>query len=203
MRFRIFLLFFVVSGSLTGCSIFDSTVEPSYTKIINPLKVQKATSLKLHPIISQRNLEYAGVKKSEYGLVLANIYTKPEPEKVFRQALEMELQEAGFLLGEDSSFLGLKVNLLDFFVEPQINYFYATVCGVVEAEITIQTPQGDNYTRKFKGISKIYAPIWYSTIPIWGDEVYASAFEYALRNFLEKSLKGVIEIVDLIENSQS
>ena len=181
-----------------GCSIFDSTLTPEYKDISAKIKISSPVPITIGNITQEAPLGlHQGIKKSEYGMETAKIYTRPKPEFLFKEALAKELKTAGFAVHPKDfrESIQLDIHLTEYFVEPEISLFYAGVCGVIEANLVVIFLDGKSYRRKFKGMSKIYAPTWYSSLPVWGDEIYTATLEFAMRDFMKKAIPAIGTLV--------
>lgn len=187
----------LVGAMLGGCSVFDATVEPAYDRRAGTEKLSAPAHLHLINVTSTRSWQYEGVKKNEFGMVIAKIATKSRPERLVARALALELEGAGFKVNDRTArrAVQLACELQQFFVEPEIQLLKGNVTAVVKADLTVCLPGGAIYRRSFKGIGNVYSLMWYSFISVWSDHLYAAAFELALQDFTKKTVRALVELV--------
>src|SRR2546421_12354597 len=125
---------------LSGCAIIDSTISvqhehPTATARLTRQRQISLTTTRSNPEPRQ------GVKKNGYGSELASVYTDPKPEKLIRDALETELLQAGFTVGENSPG-DVSVEIQNFFAEPEVGFFAGDVYAEVDAVVSVKFDNG-------------------------------------------------------------
>ena len=196
---RLLLFFALIVVSFGGCSFVNSTIKPELKQVVTNMDVSSAVPIYLGKFVEQTGQKCQGIKKSELGIVTANVYTDPQGQELIRNALARELQQVGFVVkhGKSGKNIQIDATILEYFVEPEVRLLFARVCAVVTVDIIVSFPTDKKYRRKFKGISNIYTPLfWHSSIPIAGDSVYQTAVELALQDFLKKSVPALCQIIE-------
>ena len=174
---------------LGGCATVDSTIAVAHEKPIaaTHLKVTREVSVETVRLAAAPGIEREGVKKNGYGQDSASIFTDPKPDRIVQQALVSELGRAGFNVGEASPNL-IRVDIRQFFAEPEVGVWAADVYAVVDATVSV-TLQANKVKRRFTGIGKI-------TTMFWADGSYHDAFELALQDFFSKCVPELVRFFD-------
>lgn len=197
-----------IEKAIDSTLTFKTNLPVQHHKAVANIKISTPLSIYIGEIAAQNDLGFDGVKKNEYGIAKAKLYCKPDSVSFFKQALTLELTEAGFEVkeGYNKTELQIKAHLHQCFVEPKVSLVYATVCGVIEADIIIGFPNGTAYRRRFKGFGQTHTSIWYSVMPIFSNSLYTATLELAMNRFMKKAIPAVSELIQQqgsLENSSS
>jgi uncharacterized lipoprotein YajG len=137
--------------------------------------------------VPARGIDREGVKKNGYGQDSASIFTEPKPDQIVQQALAAELASAGFNVGKGSPNL-VRVEIHQFFIEPEVGFWAADVYAVVDATVSVTLEPG-KMKRRFNGIGKV-------TTLVWADGSYREAFQLALQDFLGKCVPEIVRLFE-------
>ena len=174
---------------LGGCATVDSTIAVGHEKPIaaTHLTAAREVSVETARTAAATGTDRQGVKKNSYGQDSASIFTEPKPDQIVQQALTAELGRAGFTVGKDSPNT-IRVEIHQFFAEPEVGLFAGDVFAVVDATVSVNLGPG-KVKRRFNGIGKV-------TTLIWADGSYRDAYQLALQDFLGKCVPEIVRLFE-------
>jgi uncharacterized lipoprotein YajG len=174
---------------LGGCATIDSTISVAHAKPIAATHLSSAHDVSVEAVRTPATAgtDRQGVKKNGYGHDSASIFTEPKPDQIVQLALASELTRAGFNVGKDSP-NAIRVEIQQFFAEPEVGAFAGDVYAVVDATVWVAL-EPNKLKRRFVGIGKV-------TTLVWADDSYKTAFEFALQDFLGKCVPELVRLFD-------
>jgi uncharacterized lipoprotein YajG len=174
---------------LGGCATVDSTIAVAHERPIAAPHLSAAREVSVEAVrtVPATGIDRDGVKKNGYGQDSASIFTEPKPDQIVQQALAAELGRAGFNVGKGSPNL-VRVEIHQFFLEPEVGIWAGDVYAVVDATISV-TLEPSKMKRRFNGIGRV-------TTLIWTDGSYQEAFQLALRDFLGKCVPEIVRLFE-------
>ena len=174
---------------LGGCATVDSTIAIAHERPIpaTHLSTAREVSVETMRTVPATGIDREGVKKNGFGQDSASIFTEPKPDQIVQQALAAELGRAGFNVGKGSPNL-VRVEIHQFFVEPEVGIWAGDVYAVVDATVSVSL-EASKVKRRFNGIGKV-------TTLIWADGSYQEAFQLALQDFLGKCVPEIVRLFE-------
>ena len=174
---------------LGGCATVDSTIAIAHERSIpaTHLSTAREVSVETTRTVPATGIDREGVKKNGFGQDSASIFTEPKPDQIVQQALAAELGRAGFNVGKGSPNL-VRVEIHQFFVEPEVGIWAGDVYAVVDATVSVSL-EASKVKRRFNGIGKV-------TTLIWADGSYQEAFQLALQDFLGKCVPEIVRLFE-------
>ena len=181
----------LLSGLVAGCPYTDSTLTLAHTPIM-----EMATSTP-YPVFLTRvsdrrpNQNRIGCKKNGIGSESADIFLDVALTDWFGGVMNEEFQRAGLSLAPNSPrVVRIEVDLLDFFVEPEVNLGSDHLFAVVHAEVTVRFPGGSTFARRFASHTD-------ETFILPTDGSYTKMLEKATMNWMAEA---VVEILRLLQS---
>lgn len=183
----VWLLLTVLSG---GCAYVDSTLTLSHMPVMEqavstPYPVFLARVSDRRP--SQNRI---GCKKGGWGSESADLFLDVRLGDWFGGVMNEEFRRAGLNLApDDPQAARIEVDLLDFFVEPEINFGSKHLFAVVHAEVTVRLPKGTTFARRFAAHTD-------DTFLMITDGSYTKMLEEAAMDWMAEA---VVEILRLLQ----
>jgi len=133
-----------------------------------------------------------GCKKNGYGSETADLFLDVKLTDWFGGVMNEEFQRAGLnLMPNDPQAARIEVDLLDFFVEPEISFLGSTrLFAVVHAEVTVRLPRGTTFARRFAAHTD-------ESFMMVTDGSYTKMIEEAMMNWMAEA---VVEVLRLIQS---
>ena len=183
------LLFF--AGLLGGCAFIDSTLTLAHTPVM-----EKAISTP-YPVFLARvsdrrpNQKRIGCKKNGYGSESADLFLDVQLTDWFGGVMNEEFRRSGLSLDpNDPQAARVEVDLLDFFVEPDVGFGSFHLFAVVHAEVIVRFPKGTTFARRFAAHSD-------EGFMMATDGSYTKMLEEAMMNWMTEA---VVEILRLLQS---
>jgi len=174
---------------LGGCATVDSTIAVAHEKPIAATRLSAAREVSVETVrtAAATGIDRDGVKKNGFGQDSASIFTEPRPDRIVQQALAAELGRAGFNVGKSSANI-IRVEIHQFFAEPEVGIFAGDVYAVVDATVSVGL-EPSKMKRRFNGIGKV-------TTLVWADGSYQEAYQLALDDFLSKCVPEIVRLFE-------
>ena len=183
------LLFF--AGLFGGCVYMDSTLTLSHTPVMEKT-VSTAYPVFLARVSDRRpNQNRIGCKKNGYGSETADLFLDVQLTDWFGGVMNEEFQRAGLSLSSNDPLAArIEVDLLDFFVEPEVGFGSLHLFAVVHAEVTMRLPMGTTFARRFAAHTD-------DTFMMATDGSYTKMIEEAMMNWIAEA---VVEVLRLLQS---
>jgi hypothetical protein len=181
-----------IAGPIGGCAYMDSTLTLAHTPVMEKA-VSTAYPVFLARVSDRRPTQNRiGCKKTGTGSESADIFLDVKLTDWFGGVMNEEFRRSGLRLApDDPQVARIEVDLLDFFVEPEIHFWSSTqLFAVVHAEVTVRLPQGTTFARRFAAHND-------ESFVLPTDGSYTKVIEEAMMNWMGEA---VVEILRLLQS---
>ena len=174
-----------------GCPFVDSTLTLAHTPVMEKT-ISTAYPVFLTRVSDRRpDRNRIGCKKNGYGSESADLFLDVKLTDWFGGVMNEEFRRSGLNLAPDNPQAALiEVDLLDFFVEPEINFGSSHLYAVVHAEVTVRLPMGTTFARRFAAHTD-------ESFMMITDGSYTKLLEDAMMNWMAEA---VVEILRLLQS---
>lgn len=138
-----FRLLILVGLSLTGaCALTQETAKLSYSPQVNAIKQENAESISvIVEVIDSRTIkDKVSAKKNGYGMEMAKIISDKDVALFLKEAIETELSNSGFDIGEGDVLVNVK--LLKFYNDFKVGMWAGDAVAEVKMTVQINKPDG-------------------------------------------------------------
>jgi uncharacterized lipoprotein YajG len=124
----------VASLSNVGCALTKDRVDIGYTPMANAPKVSGGGSVSVTASDQRPDKSRVGVKKNGYGMEMAPIESKRAVSDYVQNAIEAELKNRGFRIGEGRR---VNVSIRRFANDFKMGFFAGDAVAELEMEVTV------------------------------------------------------------------
>jgi len=195
MRFAWLILLAI--AFIPGCAFIDSTLTLEHV----PVMEKRATS-PLPVFLSRVNDRRPdptriGCKKNGMGSETADLFLDVPLTNWIGGVMNEEFKRAGLTLvgSDDRSAVRVEVDLLDFFIEPDVGMTF-DIWAVVHAEITVRFPNGTGFARRFAALSNES-----SILPTDGS--YTDQMEHSMRMWVHQVVSEIVALISTRNTARS
>lgn len=180
-----------MAGIFAGCPFVDSTLTLAHTPVMEKT-ISTAYPVFLARVSDRRSdRNRIGCKKNGYGSESADLFLDVKLTDWFGGVMNEEFRRSGLTLAPDNPrATRIEVDLLDFFVEPEVNFGSSHLYAVVHAEVTVRLPEGTTFARRFAAHSD-------EGFMMVTDGSYTKMLEEAMMNWMTEA---VVEILRLLQS---
>lgn len=179
------------AGFFAGCAYMDSTLTLAHTPVMEKT-ISTPYPVFLARVSDRRpNQNRIGCKKGGWGSESADLFLDVQLTDWFGGVMNEEFQRAGLnLTPKDPQAARIEVDLLDFFVEPEVGFGSLHLFAVVHAEVTVRLPAGTIFARRFAAHTD-------ETFMMVTDGSYTKMLEEAMMNWMAEA---VVEVLRLLQS---
>jgi len=169
----------------------DSTLTLAHTPVMEKT-ISTAYPVFLARVSDRRpNRNRIGCKKNGYGSESADLFLDVKLTDWFGGVMNEEFRRSGLSLEPDNTQAArIEVDLLDFFVEPEVNFGSFHLYAIVHAEVFIRLPKGTTFARRFAAHTD-------ESFMMVTDGSYTKMLEEAMMNWMAEA---VVEILRLLQS---
>jgi len=180
-----------LGAMFAGCAFIDSTLTLAHTPVMEKT-VSTAYPVFLAQVSDRRpNQKRIGCKKNGYGSESADLFLDVKLTDWFGGVMNEEFRRSGLSLAPDNPQAArIEVDLLDFFVEPEVNFGSFHLYAIVHAEVTVRLPMGTTFARRFAAHTD-------ESFMMVTDGSYTKMLEEAMMNWMAEA---VVEILRLLQS---
>lgn len=181
----------LLAGFFAGCAYMDSTLTLAHTPVMEKT-ISTAYPVFLTRVSDRRqNQNRIGCKKNGYGSESADLFLDVGLTDWFGGVMNEEFRRSGLSLAPDNpQSARIEVDLLDFFVEPEVNFGSFHLYAIVHAEVTVRLPKGTTFARRFAAHTD-------ESFMMVTDGSYTKVIEEAMMNWMAEA---VVEILRLLQS---
>jgi hypothetical protein len=181
----------IFSGIFAGCAFMDSTLTLAHTPVMEKT-ISTAYPVFLARVSDRRpNRNRIGCKKNGYGSESADLFLDVKLTDWFGGVMNEEFRRSGLSLApDDPQAARIEVDLLDFFVEPEVNFGSFHLYAIVHAEVIVRLPKGTTFARRFAAHTD-------ESFMMVTDGSYTKMLEEAMMNWMAEV---VVEILRLLQS---
>jgi uncharacterized lipoprotein YajG len=185
------ILLLPLAGMIAGCAYMDSTLTLAHTPVMEKT-ISTAYPVFLTRVSDRRpNQNRIGCKKNGYGSESADLFLDVGLTDWFGGVMNEEFRRSGLSLAPDNPQAArVEVDLLDFFVEPEVNFGSFHLYAIVHAEVTVRLPMGTTFARRFAAHTD-------ESFMMVTDGSYTKMLEEAMMNWMAEA---VVEILRLLQS---
>lgn len=184
----------LISGFFTGCAYMDSTLTLAHTPVMEKT-ISTPYPVFLTRVSDRRpDRNRIGCKKGGWGSESANLFLDVKLTDWFGGVMNEEFRRSGLNLApDDPQAARIEVDLLDFFVEPEVNFGSYHLYAIVHAEVSVRLPKGTTFARRFAAHAD-------ESFMMVTDGSYTKMLEEVMMNWMAEA---VVEILRLLQSQAS
>ena len=181
----------LLAGMFGGCAFIDSTLTLAHTPVMEKT-ISTAYPVFLARVTDRRpDRKRIGCKKNGYGSESADLFLDVGLTDWFGGVMNEEFRRSGLNLAPTNPQAArIEVDLLDFFVEPDVNFGSFHLYAVVHAEVTVRLPAGTVFARRFATHAD-------ESFMMVTDGSYIKMLEEAMENWMAEA---VVEVLRLLQS---